>query len=96
MKKFNIKVAGRSATVLVDNPRFLIGDQNDYPKISVYHSWNQMSSKKAMQILTNSINIKALKRTLIARRIQLNLSMDKINAISKNNVLIYINGIEFI
>lgn len=48
-----------------------------------------------MRILTNSINIKALKRTLIARRIHLNLSMDKINAISKDNVLIYTNGITF-
>lgn len=85
MKHFNIKVAGRPAIVFVDNPRFFIGDPNDYPKIIVRQYWTQMSNEKANRILTNSINIKALKRALIARRIILGLNMDKINAITKDN-----------
>ena len=52
-----------------------------------------MSSTKAMRILSNSINIKALKRTLIARRIQLKLSMYKINNIRKDNFVIFGNDI---
>lgn len=85
MKQFNIKVAGRFAIVFVDNPRFFIGDPKDYPKIIVRQYWTQMSSEKANRILSNSINIKALKRALIARRIVLGLSMDKINSITKDN-----------
>ena len=87
MKQFNITVANRYATVFVDNPRFFIGDPEDYPKIIVRHYWYQMSAEKANRILTNSINIKALKRALIARRIILGLNMDTINKISKDNFI---------
>lgn len=90
-QKFNIKVANRCATVHVIKEWY--HREPDYPKISVYHSWSQMSSEKGMRILTNSINIRRLKRALIARRMQMELSMDKINAISKSNFSTFINGI---
>lgn len=93
MKQFNIKVAGRYATVFVDNPRFFIGKADDYPKIVVRQYWTQMSLEKGNRILTNSINIKALKKALIARRILLDLTVNKIDSIAKDNFSIDGNGI---
>lgn len=61
MKQFNIKVAGRCATVNVDNPRFFIENPDDYPKISVYHCWNQMSSKKQCEFLLILLILRLLK-----------------------------------
>lgn len=93
MKQFNIKVAGKYATVFVKDPRCYVDNPADYPKIIIRNYWNWMSPEKAMRIMSNSINIKALKRTLIARRIRLELPMRKINAINKNNFVIFDNDI---